>query len=289
MCWHVVLGWLKSIDPPSNQLKKVAPLHRCKGATQLYQVPETPQQGRDICPTSSRKQRWTTWSLCSKVGARITWKKRLERVDHMFQWMTFVGKNMFEFSLDKMFNGTRVPPKRNITTEDQSQKLLWVRWNFDLLNNAFCACLSAQGMKILDRNWSSAWPLSLMNKLVFWCSSPSSGWYSTSNPFYGAMLAALPWSKCNLCLLQMFSGSLSEAHKSSCKATWLSQASITVSECTSNELQTGYFNELHPLPVLSISFHRIWRSQCHCHSAHNKMHLSIVQAISDKFPPTSPF
>ena len=52
-------------------------------------------------------------------------EQRLERVHtHMFQWMTFVGKNMFKFSLDKMFNGTRVPPKRNITTEDQSQKLL---------------------------------------------------------------------------------------------------------------------------------------------------------------------
>lgn len=46
------------------------------------------------------------------------------------------------------------------------------------------------------------------------------------------------------------------------------------------------FNELHPLlPVLSISFYRIWRSQCHqchCHSAHNKMHLSNVPKPSLK-------
>ena len=71
----------------------------------------------------------------------------------------------------------------------------------------------------------------------------------------------------------VFSGSLSEAHKSSCKATWLSQASITVSECTSNELQTGYFNDLQwTASSFACPFH-IFLSNLTITTCHSPSHL----------------
>ena len=76
------------IDPPSNQLKKVAPLHRCKGATQLCQVPETHDKGETLWTQQVLYTRWTTWSLCCKVGARITWSKDLRELITCFSgWL----------------------------------------------------------------------------------------------------------------------------------------------------------------------------------------------------------